>query len=790
MDFHAVVEVAVDGVWQLYDATGLAPRQTMVRIGTGLDAAGTALPHPDRRLDDPHRHRGPGVDRRRAPARRRPGRPALTPVRHLPVVTSRRINGVAVHRSRADPVYADSGDHEGRRGGGQLSQVSSCTDRTTSRWVARVSATYSVRSPATSVSASVEHQLGSDHHAAVVLQALDLPGVDHRHPRVGDQRPGGLPQRARHHDADRPGHLPQQVLDRSGQAVQDTPSCCRQDGASPGRPDGVRGHGRRRRSGAAPGLPARRSPCWCGSSSTAHRPQPRLAEHLVHRPPDLVDVGPGRLRPVADDRPGRAARPSAEHPPLHRRDVLRLVDDDVGVGAVVGLEGRGPRSARLRSAKVVTPCSAASASSSDSSSQAVVRVDLRLRQRVRAGRPARRTGPLSRGGQRRRPASDRASTCCSRCVVQAAGDLARAARAPDRSARSTCSGSSTGQARSTCARGRRGRCAASGRSPRGHRARAWQRSAGAPRRARPTSTRAATYAARPALWERGERPTWDRRRSCSCTSTVEGVTPAEQLHVAASAARPARCRTARLSSVAMRAEPLTASGAGSSSPSRVSPRGRTGRPPRSDRRTLVSPSDGQHGADVVDEHRRRADDQDAAAAVPVAPGVHQVGDAVQRDRGLARAGPARDDQRAVVGRADGEVLLALDRRDDVAHLRPALAGDRGEERAVADDGAVELGVGVEQLVLHPDDLRGADGDGAAAHHAERVGRRRPVERRRRGSPPVDDDRLLVRGAQARCRPTCSGAPSSTSSRPKTRPSPAASRSSRRAAAFSACTSRS
>ncbi len=43
MDFHAVVEVAVDGTWQLFDATGLAPRQAMVRIGTGLDAAGTAF---------------------------------------------------------------------------------------------------------------------------------------------------------------------------------------------------------------------------------------------------------------------------------------------------------------------------------------------------------------------------------------------------------------------------------------------------------------------------------------------------------------------------------------------------------------------------------------------------------------------------------------------------------------------------------------------------------------------------------------------------------------------------
>lgn len=43
MDFHAVVEAAVDGTWQLFDATGMAPRPTMVRIATGQDAAGTAF---------------------------------------------------------------------------------------------------------------------------------------------------------------------------------------------------------------------------------------------------------------------------------------------------------------------------------------------------------------------------------------------------------------------------------------------------------------------------------------------------------------------------------------------------------------------------------------------------------------------------------------------------------------------------------------------------------------------------------------------------------------------------
>lgn len=43
MDMHAVVEVAVDGVWRVVDATGLAPRQTLVRIATGRDAADTAF---------------------------------------------------------------------------------------------------------------------------------------------------------------------------------------------------------------------------------------------------------------------------------------------------------------------------------------------------------------------------------------------------------------------------------------------------------------------------------------------------------------------------------------------------------------------------------------------------------------------------------------------------------------------------------------------------------------------------------------------------------------------------
>ena len=43
MDSHAVAEAFVDGAWRVVDATCLAPRQTLVRIATGRDAADTAF---------------------------------------------------------------------------------------------------------------------------------------------------------------------------------------------------------------------------------------------------------------------------------------------------------------------------------------------------------------------------------------------------------------------------------------------------------------------------------------------------------------------------------------------------------------------------------------------------------------------------------------------------------------------------------------------------------------------------------------------------------------------------
>ena len=43
MDFHAVFEAAIDDQWWVFDGTRLAPRDSLVRIASGRDAADTAL---------------------------------------------------------------------------------------------------------------------------------------------------------------------------------------------------------------------------------------------------------------------------------------------------------------------------------------------------------------------------------------------------------------------------------------------------------------------------------------------------------------------------------------------------------------------------------------------------------------------------------------------------------------------------------------------------------------------------------------------------------------------------
>ena len=52
MDFHAVFEAFHAGRWCVYDATGLAPRSSLVRVVTGRDAADTAFAAVNRGIAD------------------------------------------------------------------------------------------------------------------------------------------------------------------------------------------------------------------------------------------------------------------------------------------------------------------------------------------------------------------------------------------------------------------------------------------------------------------------------------------------------------------------------------------------------------------------------------------------------------------------------------------------------------------------------------------------------------------------------------------------------------------
>ena len=147
----------------------------------------------------------------------------------------------------------------------------------------------------------------------------------------------------------------------------------------------------------------------------------------------------------------------------------------------------------------------------------------------------------------------------------------------------------------------------------------------------------------------------------------------------------------------------------------------------------------QHVRHVVHERRVRADDEHAPQLLAV--GVEEPGGAVEADGGLAGAGAALDDERALGLGGDQPVLVGLDRRHDVAHPAFAAAVELLEQE-VGDGGAVDGGA-VERLVR---DVRQPPALGAVAaplRDALRVGRRRRVERPGRGRLPVDDERLAV-----------------------------------------------
>lgn len=91
---------------------------------------------------------------------------------------------------------------------------------------------------------------------------------------------------------------------------------------------------------------------------------------------------------------------------------------------------------------------------------------------------------------------------------------------------------------------------------------------------------------------------------------------------------------------------------------------------------------GQHLADVAQEGRIGAHDQDRALGQKLTVLVQQEGRTVQRDRGLARAGAALDDEDTTVRSTDDAVLFRLDGPHDVAHAAGAGGAERGEQHGV------------------------------------------------------------------------------------------------------------
>ena len=152
---------------------------------------------------------------------------------------------------------------------------------------------------------------------------------------------------------------------------------------------------------------------------------------------------------------------------------------------------------------------------------------------------------------------------------------------------------------------------------------------------------------------------------------------------------------------------------------------------------------GQHSFDVRGVRGRRADDEDPAVLEAATLGVEQVRGPVQRDDGLARARTAGDLGDAAGGGADRLVLVALDGRDDVAHLPAAAAGERRHQGAVPDDDDVLRRLGHHEVVLDADDARPAAAQDATPDDPHRFDRGGPVEGSRGRRPPVDDERLVL-----------------------------------------------
>jgi len=154
----------------------------------------------------------------------------------------------------------------------------------------------------------------------------------------------------------------------------------------------------------------------------------------------------------------------------------------------------------------------------------------------------------------------------------------------------------------------------------------------------------------------------------------------------------------------------------------------------------------QHGSDVVEECSVRADDQHAATSQAFTIGIEQPGRAVQTDGSLAGARSALDAQRYAYVGTDDDVLLRLDRGDDVAHGSHPWPLDLAGENLAPEGGPVRCCVliaSTEPLVLKGGQLTSVDAETPAQAHAHRLGPGRAVEGGGDVGPPVDDDGVAM-----------------------------------------------
>ena len=141
---------------------------------------------------------------------------------------------------------------------------------------------------------------------------------------------------------------------------------------------------------------------------------------------------------------------------------------------------------------------------------------------------------------------------------------------------------------------------------------------------------------------------------------------------------------------------------------------------------------GQHVGDVAEERTVRTEHEDAGSGELGAIGVQQVRRPVQSDRCLAGAGGALDRQRLVERGANQDVLVGLDRGDDVAHR----AGARPLDLLLQDrprPGCRPVGeklvlIGGEPALLEPEPAPGPD--------PHQIAGPRPVEGQCHRRPPV------------------------------------------------------